>query len=472
MAIYKSQITSANAVIENEDKQFISQTQKDNLDDLINNSENITGHVNTFADLPDVATSVGEKWIVDSGTGVWGVNRKPTGTYLSTGTVWTSKFNAIDVINVLTSTSTQKALSANMGKTLKDQVDNLTTADITEDPSALYFTEVRVADTPEVLANTAKITNATHIGEVTGDQALTIALGVVDNDNLTSVSENTIKGRISSGTGSPEDLSTTQVKTILQTTFTETVTADPNTDITAAETETLTDTSNADSLHNHSEIFSGTTVLRTLSNSIAGFISGVIALTIKSDRDLTIHNYNQSTRNDTTSMDEKVLTVNDSGDVLLKRVLPFSKRVQSLTGYVNQTTTLANYLQLDVVIPETGDYVIEWDYIWSYNSGTSDFIGRLLLDGSRLPLDAGQPSYPDHIQEPKDSGGAGVLLENINNLGNTIDTGTNQRHSFKSSYLVQSMTAGAHTIILSWSGSTTNNEAAIYTGNIECRRQA
>ena len=103
---------------------FTSQDQQ-NLDDLVNNAEVIAGHVNTFADLPDVALSVGQKWIVDTGTGIWGVNRKPAGTYLSTGTIWTSKYNAVDVINSLTSTQTQKALSANMGKTLQDTKENI-----------------------------------------------------------------------------------------------------------------------------------------------------------------------------------------------------------------------------------------------------------------------------------------------------------------------------------------------------------
>lgn len=43
----------------------------------------------------------------------------------------------------------------------------------------------------------------------------TIDSGVVTNAKSANVSENTIKGRISSGTGSPEDLTATQVRTII-----------------------------------------------------------------------------------------------------------------------------------------------------------------------------------------------------------------------------------------------------------------
>ena len=43
-----------------------------------------------------------------------------------------------------------------------------------------------VATNAAVLANTAKVSNATHTGEVTGATALTIANGVVDSDNLST----------------------------------------------------------------------------------------------------------------------------------------------------------------------------------------------------------------------------------------------------------------------------------------------
>lgn len=66
-----------------------------------------------------------------------------------------------------------------------------------------------------VTANSAKVTNATHTGEVTGTTALTIANDVVTNAKLDNMATTTIKGRISGGTGDPEDLTAAQVRTII-----------------------------------------------------------------------------------------------------------------------------------------------------------------------------------------------------------------------------------------------------------------
>lgn len=57
--------------------------------------------------------------------------------------------------------------------------------------------------------------NATHTGEVTGDTALTIANDAVTNAKLANVATGTIKGRVTAATGDPEDLTATQVRTLL-----------------------------------------------------------------------------------------------------------------------------------------------------------------------------------------------------------------------------------------------------------------
>jgi hypothetical protein len=59
------------------------------------------------------------------------------------------------------------------------------------------------------------VSNATHTGDVTGDTALTIANNTVTNAKAANMAVNTIKGRITTGTGDPEDLSATQVRTII-----------------------------------------------------------------------------------------------------------------------------------------------------------------------------------------------------------------------------------------------------------------
>jgi hypothetical protein len=75
--------------------------------------------------------------------------------------------------------------------------------------------DTEVANNSAVTANTAKVTNATHTGDVTGATTLTIATNVVTNAKLSTVSTQTIKGRTSASTGAPEDLTTTQVRTML-----------------------------------------------------------------------------------------------------------------------------------------------------------------------------------------------------------------------------------------------------------------
>ncbi len=74
-----------------------------------------------------------------------------------------------------------------------------------------------VAATPAVTANTAKVTNATHTGDVTGATALTIANDAVTNAKAADMAANTIKGRVTAGTGDPEDLTGAQATTLLDT---------------------------------------------------------------------------------------------------------------------------------------------------------------------------------------------------------------------------------------------------------------
>ena len=74
-----------------------------------------------------------------------------------------------------------------------------------------------VAATPAVTANTAKVTNATHTGDVTGATALTIANDAVTNAKAANMATGTIKGRATAGTGDPEDLTGAQATALLDT---------------------------------------------------------------------------------------------------------------------------------------------------------------------------------------------------------------------------------------------------------------
>jgi len=75
--------------------------------------------------------------------------------------------------------------------------------------------DAEVSNNSDVSANTAKVSNATHTGDVTGSTALTIAANAADNTKISDMAQNTIKGRITAATGDPEDLTAAQVRTII-----------------------------------------------------------------------------------------------------------------------------------------------------------------------------------------------------------------------------------------------------------------
>lgn len=85
----------------------------------------------------------------------------------------------------------------------------------TQTASTISDFDTEVANNSAVVANTAKVTNATHTGDVTGSTALTIANDAVTNAKMANVATATIKGRVTASTGDPEDLTATQVRTLL-----------------------------------------------------------------------------------------------------------------------------------------------------------------------------------------------------------------------------------------------------------------
>ena len=84
------------------------------------------------------------------------------------------------------------------------------------------------------------VSNATHTGEVTGSTALTITDKAVVNARLADVAVNTIKGRISLGTGVPEDLTAANVRTIINVADGANVGVVPNSPITGATKTKIT----------------------------------------------------------------------------------------------------------------------------------------------------------------------------------------------------------------------------------------
>ena len=110
-----------------------------------------------------------------------------------------------------------------------------TTDDLPEGTTNLYYTDGRVDANSTVVANT---NHRTGDGSDHSDVAANTVHSTGDGSDHADVASNT--AHRGTTTGNPH-----------QVTFTEAVTADGGTDISAAEAETLTDGSNADSLHAH-----------------------------------------------------------------------------------------------------------------------------------------------------------------------------------------------------------------------------
>jgi hypothetical protein len=81
--------------------------------------------------------------------------------------------------------------------------------------STISDLESAVAATPSVTANSAKVTNATHTGDVTGSQELAIANNAVTNEKAGDMPPGTIKGRLNTGTGDPQDLTPAEARSVM-----------------------------------------------------------------------------------------------------------------------------------------------------------------------------------------------------------------------------------------------------------------
>jgi len=111
----------------------------------------------------------------------------------------------------------------------------------TQTASTISDFDTEVGNNVDVAANTAKVTNATHTGDVTGATALTITANAVTNAELAQVDTATIKGRTTAGTGDPEDLTPTQVRAIINVEDGADVTDATNVAAAGAVMETLAD---------------------------------------------------------------------------------------------------------------------------------------------------------------------------------------------------------------------------------------
>ena len=109
-------------------------------------------------------------------------------------------------LNKIISTATQTALNAKA---------NISGQVFTGAVSAPNLSGTNTGDNAPNSLYSGLVTNATHTGEVTGSTALTITNGVVTNAKLANVATSTLKGRVAAATGVVEDLTASQVRTLL-----------------------------------------------------------------------------------------------------------------------------------------------------------------------------------------------------------------------------------------------------------------
>ena len=109
-------------------------------------------------------------------------------------------------LNKIISTATQTALNAKA---------NISGQVFTGAVSAPNLSGTNTGDNAPNSLYSGLVTNATHTGEVTGSTALTITNGAVTNAKLANVATSTLKGRVSATTGVVEDLTASQVRTLL-----------------------------------------------------------------------------------------------------------------------------------------------------------------------------------------------------------------------------------------------------------------
>jgi len=185
--------------------------------------------------------SAGNSVLVGGGGGGVADGDKGDITVSGTGAVWTIDAGAVTLSKladlatstilgrVTAGTGAPEALTATQVRTLLN-VANGATANSTDATllaranhtgtqlaSTISDFATAVAATAAVTANTAKVTNATHTGDVTGATALTIASDAVTNAKLANMATATIKGRTTAGTGDPEDLTAAQATALLAT---------------------------------------------------------------------------------------------------------------------------------------------------------------------------------------------------------------------------------------------------------------
>lgn len=125
---------------------------------------------------------------------------------------------------------------------------------------------------------------------------------------------------------------------------------------------------------------------------------------------------------------------------------------RNLTINSNQTTTLLTHNTLTVTPSISGNYKVDVNYIWSHNSGGTDFISELRQDNATLVRQR---------HEPQDTAGTGVTSVRLDN-GANLDTGTDQRYPAMMTDIVTLTKGVQYDFTFVFAGSTTFDIPAVY----------
>ena len=151
--------------------------------------------------------------------------------------------------------------------------------------------------------------------------------------------------------------------------------------------------------------------------------------------------------------------MNPAGDGYVAKLI-FEREADRTTPLGHNQTFYAQMLRLTVDLPETGDYIIDWGFQWSYNDTGSNFLARIQLDDSS--------DVVAYSIEPADSGGAGINVSLA--TGGTDNTGTDQRVYTSGSKTVKGLSAGSHNFDLDIASQSGGVVGCIYQAEIRIRK--
>ena len=271
------------------------------------------------------------------------------------------------------------------------------TGDLSEG-SNLYYTEVRVSANTNVVANTAKVTNATHTGDVTGSGALTIIADAVTYAKMQDMATDRILGRSTAGVGDVEELST------LPTTVMGNISI-PSSQISDFDTEVA----------NNTDVTANTAKVTNATHT--GDVTGATALTIGVDKINDTHidwgtGANQVSQDDVVDGSTYVQTHNDYTDTEQTKVghLTVTQAVDLDTMESDIVTNNAKVTNATHTGDVTGSgalsiasNIIDEDnlkatnaptdnYILSYDSGTGGFTWVVAAGGGDMTVATYDPA--------------------------------------------------------------------------------